>query len=216
VLTIDDATKVVQMVFYTVAAFLAALTYRSAKRGLLNTVNTEYQKRVMDRLHNLAEELYSEFDPHSESYWAKSSPVREVVEEINKEFRENRSLILKEGEFKGPVLVSSDYAKLNRFVNKAKSDPFLPKEIRDKLIDLLEARVETLGDAYEEVITDYANALAQGKYGDTLDDNCHWVHNKIIDVCYKRGCGISQIEEEVHRLRLFIQKYLESFNPFHR
>ena len=49
---------------------------------------------------------------------------------------------------------------------------------------------------------------------DQLDENACWLHNKVNDLCYERGCGISQIEDEVHRLRLFIQQYLESFNPF--
>jgi hypothetical protein len=188
----------------------------SRKRRLLNTVNTEYQKRVMDRLTLLAEELYSEFDPASESFWVKNDPVVEVVAEINKMFRDGGALILKEGKWSLGIPVSRDYAKLSGFVSKVKSDPFIPKRIREQLVDLLEARVQTLRTAYEEVIREYADSLAKGLHGDTLDENGYWLHNEINKLCYECGCGISQIEEEVHRLRLYVQQYLESFNPFRR
>lgn len=39
--SLDSLLKVTQMLFYLVGATVAVLTYRSAKRGLLNTVNTE-------------------------------------------------------------------------------------------------------------------------------------------------------------------------------
>jgi hypothetical protein len=38
-----DVLKIVQIVFYTIAGIVAILTYLAARRGLLNTVNTEYQ-----------------------------------------------------------------------------------------------------------------------------------------------------------------------------
>ncbi len=65
---LGDTLKIVQIVFYSVGVVIALLTYQAAKRGLLNTVNTEYQKRVMDRLQKLSEDLYSEFDPSSPTH----------------------------------------------------------------------------------------------------------------------------------------------------
>ena len=70
-----DTLKIVQIAFYAIASIVAILTYRAARRGLLNTVNTEYQKRVMDRLQKLSEDLYSEFDPSSPAHWATTNPV---------------------------------------------------------------------------------------------------------------------------------------------
>ena len=81
-----DALKVVQIAFYVVGAVVAILTYRAARRGLLNTVNTEYQKRVMDRLRRLSEDLYGEFDPSSEAYWPKVRAVHDAIEQINDVF----------------------------------------------------------------------------------------------------------------------------------
>lgn len=212
-LSLDEAAKLAQSAFYVVGGVVAILTYRSAKRGLLNTVNTEYQKRVMDRLHSLCEELHAEFDPESPAYWGKEDPLNPVVAEINSTFTANREGILKTGVFEDGILVSADWSRLHRLLNKIKSDPFIPKQVRDRVVDLLEARVSTLSDAYGEVMEDYMQSLAQGRHIDTLDDNRHWLHNNINKLCYERGCGVSQIEEEVHDIRLFVQRYLESFNP---
>src|SRR5690349_6251808 len=94
-----DILKLVQTGFYIVGAIIAILTYRAARRGLLNSVNTEYQKRVMDRLQKLSEELYSEFDPSSPNYWARSNPMRDAMQQMNKMFMAHRDLILKVGRF---------------------------------------------------------------------------------------------------------------------
>lgn len=59
------------------------MTYIKAKNGLLNSINTEYQKRVMDRLSQLASEIYEEFDPISEKYWAKEEQAKEVLSDLH-------------------------------------------------------------------------------------------------------------------------------------
>jgi len=44
---IDQILKVTQILFFGIAGTVAILTYRKAKDGLLNTVNTEYQKKAI-------------------------------------------------------------------------------------------------------------------------------------------------------------------------
>jgi hypothetical protein len=46
---LGDILKILQITFFGTGTIIAILTYRAAKRGLLNTVNSEFQKRVMDR-----------------------------------------------------------------------------------------------------------------------------------------------------------------------
>jgi hypothetical protein len=94
-----------------------------------------------------------------------------------------------------------------------KTDPFLPKSIRDTVADLLENRAAVLMTVYRTEIEKYTKALAKGKYVNSLDRNWQWVHNQVVDELNKRGCGVSQILDEVHKLRLAIQRYLESFDP---
>jgi len=54
---IDVILKLVQIAFYLTAAIIAVLTYLKAIRGLLSPVNTEYQKKVIERLGMVSDEL---------------------------------------------------------------------------------------------------------------------------------------------------------------
>lgn len=85
------------LVFYVVASIITILTYLKAKDTLLNTVNTEYQKKVIGRLEELAKELGSEFDSKSSNYWARQNPIREFVSEINEVYAEQKGAIEKLG-----------------------------------------------------------------------------------------------------------------------
>jgi hypothetical protein len=88
--SIDDALKLVQIGFYVTGGAIAVLTYRAAKRGLLNSVNTEYQKRVMDRLAGLSDELFAEFDPDSEHFWAKEQMGGPLLDHVLNDFLEHK------------------------------------------------------------------------------------------------------------------------------
>jgi len=73
-----------QLAFYLSAIAVAWLTYVSAKRGLLNTVNTEYQKRVIDRLADVSAGLWEEIGGLGDNlFYRFTVEVRERVEKIN-------------------------------------------------------------------------------------------------------------------------------------
>lgn len=212
-----DALKMVQIGFYTVAAIVAILTYLAARRGLLNTVNTEYQKRVMDRLQKLSEDLYSEFDPSSDTYWPKVRAVEEAIEEINEVFEGNRVEILAERKYYYGIPVTKDVQRLHRLLNPVISDPFIPDEIRSAAVDLLDNRIQVLGSLYVEEFEKYSNNLAKGKHEPFTElDDVNTIHNRIVEEQQLRGCGIGQIEEEIHEIRALIQDYFDSFNPHRR
>jgi hypothetical protein len=210
----DSISKFFQIIFYITASVITVLTFIKAKNGLLNSVNTEYQKRVMDRLASLSNELYEEFDPDSENYWVKTDLVKEVVDALHEEIRPlKHEIITKKEEIDSGIRTPKDFLKLTAYLDKIKSDPFIPKSIRDKVVLNLETRTATIISAHMEVMRDYKNGLANGKYWDTLDSNHGWIHNRIVDRMYKNGVGISQVQEAVHGIRLDIQEYLEKFNP---
>jgi hypothetical protein len=208
-----DLLKLTQIGFYIVAAIIAILTYRAARRGLLNTVNTEYQKRVMDRLQRLSEDLYSEFDPTSDTYWAKSKAVDEAVERINEVFQKHRETILKQREYAFGVPVTKDIQRLNRLLDPIISDPFIPDEIRNAVVDFLENRVEVMENVYISEFEKYSTGLAKGKHEPFDTRRSMGLHNRIIDQLAQMGCGVRQIEEEVRAVRALIQDYFDSFNP---
>jgi hypothetical protein len=214
-LELETLVKTSQFIFYSTATVLTVLTYWSAKRGLLNTVNTEYQKEVIKKLIEVSNRLVEEFSPDSPRCWYKQRPVREAVEAINKEFANNRKMIL-QGEEPGMWLgipMTKQEHELFIFLQSIKSDPLIPKYIRNALVEFLSGRLDVIRSIYHEELDSYKKQLADGKHTDTLEENWGWVHNQINDKLYSQGCGVSQIEQEIDELRIAIQEYLERFNP---
>lgn len=212
-MTIDDYLKLTQIGFYVAIASVTVLTYLKAKDTLLNSVNTEYHKQVIDALIKASDSLFSEFDEGSENHWTKGDRIEEIIEEINGEFVEHKERILETGEFPGGVRVSDLEKRLMSMIREYKSDPFLPEEVRSKIVDLLQNRSDVQHSITFREITEYRDLLAKGKYNDSLEMNWPWVGNKINSQLYEQGCGVSQVEESVHQIRMDIKSYLEKFNP---
>jgi hypothetical protein len=215
--TLGDSLKIIQIAFYTIGMIIAILSYRAAKRGLLNTVNTEYQQRVMDRLHKLSENLYGEFDPSSPTHWATVRPVHNAIEEINDVFENHMDEILAARKYYYGTPYTEDVKRLRHLLDPVVSDPFIPENIRAAVVDLLRNRLHVLHGIYIREFEKYADSLAKGKQSPLTElDDVNRLHNKIVDQMNKQGCGITQIEQEVHEIRGLIQDYFDSFNPHRR
>lgn len=212
-MTLDDKLKIAQLAFYSVGTVVAILTYIKAKNGLLNAVNTEYKKRVMDRLAEISVELLSEYDSFSPKCWYKTDSVKEVLDRFHKHIAPHKDEIIKSGKIFPGVPVSTKEAELKRQATVFKSDPFIPKKIKERLVDFFESRAQVMGGVFFAQINKYGEELAKGKHWGTLDNNHAWLHNKIMEDMRKQGCGISEIEKEVHDIRDSIQNYFESFDP---
>lgn len=212
-MSIDDWQKIAQIAFYVTGGLVAVLTYIKAKNGLLNSVNTEYKKRVMDRLAEVSSDLLSEYDPESPKHWTRVDSVKEVLGRLHERCRDHKDEIIKSGGFFPGIPISTRERELYRAAQIIRSDPFIPRILRTKILDFFEGRAEVMSTVYVEAIEQYQNDLKSGKYWDSLDTNHYWLHNKILEKMNDRGCGISQIEEEVHRLRNSIQDYFEQFDP---
>jgi hypothetical protein len=209
-----DALAVVQMLFYVTAGTVIVLTYLSARKSLLNPVHTEYQKHVISRLKELSEELDSEFDANSPNYWMSEGLVKEAVDEINETFREYREDILESGEWEGGgLLLSKGLLRIQRLARSVKSDPFIPPNIRQIIVDYCAARAAARHSAEQHALSYYRRQLAQGRNLETLDENWNWVHNLANHELHQQGFGTVQVEEKVEDIRSEIQRYLESFNP---
>ena len=139
---IDDYLKLVQIGFYATLAIVAVLTYLKAKKTLLSSINTEYHKQVINALIELSNELYSEFDENSDTYWLNSRGIDDVVNEINEEFIKYKDDILTSGKFEGGILISDIEKRLMTLIRRYKSEPLLPETIRQGTIDLLENRLQ--------------------------------------------------------------------------
>ena len=135
---LGDILKVVQILFYAVAGTLAIMTYRAAVRGWLTPTYTEYQKRVMDRLAKLSEELYSEFNPASEDYLTDHHGLQQALELIHKDFEQGKNAILEAAEWDGWVILPRDTLRFEQILEPVRSDPFIPTNIRTVVIELLD------------------------------------------------------------------------------
>jgi hypothetical protein len=211
-MTLDDTFKIAQIGFYGLIAFVTVLTFWRAKEGLLNSVNTEYHKKVIERLEDLSKVLLDEYDWDSPNHWSNKHPVAKIVSDINKNFMNHKEEILQRGSFPG-IPSHPDYERLKALVQRVKSDPFIPKAIRSRVTDLLENRADVILDVHLDHFERYKTALAKGKYSGDLDNNAGWIQNEILADLRKRGCGIEEIEHEVHEIRLAIQTYFERFDP---
>jgi hypothetical protein len=56
--------------------------------------HTEYQRRVIDRLAKLSEDLYSEFNPASEDYLTGHHGLKEALQLIHSDFERSKAAIL--------------------------------------------------------------------------------------------------------------------------
>ncbi len=245
-LSLDCILTVTQIMFYIVASVVAILTFRSARKGLLNTVNTEYYKKVLGKVEELSEELISEFDQNSPNYWIKNKGIEQSIERIHDDMVQNKKLILTNKMFMPGVPVDYFSIKLMNFVNKIKSDPFIPSEIRNQVVKHLEHRAITMQRICLEELNNYINNVIHNNLEDyviakapvtdrsklkpsniykrSVDNSIHIdneamrhnvyiLENIINGKLYDNGCGVSQVEDEVHKIRLFIQSYFEKYNP---
>jgi hypothetical protein len=213
-LTLDNVQKGAQVAFFFTTGVLAVQTYRKAKNGLLNSVNTEYQKRVMDRLKELSDDLFAEFDSESESHWSKQSSAKDCINEINEVFERHKESVLASGKWYFGYLVTGDIQRLTKLLAPLESDPFVPKQIRDVVTTFLKDRLDVMRGIYFATFEKYASDLAKGRRSPATDlDSQNAIHNKLVEQLNQKGCGVTQIEQEVHEIRQAIQKHFESFIP---
>lgn len=146
-------------------------------------------------------------------YWAGQNDLKIILEDIHNQYRQWLDGSERDRNFVAQILVGNDARRLSRFAQSVKSDPFIPRSLRDEISDFVEGRLKVLTAARNEVLREYEGELGAGKYAKQLETNWAWLTNKILEQLYAQGCGVSQVEEEVHSIRLSIQRYLESFNP---
>ena len=154
------------------------------------------------------------------TFGSTSDYTAEFIRHMNESVKEHKNEIIGKkfttSEMNFSVPETAEMQRLDQLAGKYRSDPFIPESIRERVVTLLDKRNEMLLYAYVEVGTYYMNALAQGKYWHNLTDDRPGLHNIVNKYLYDHGVGISQVEEEVHQIRLDIQNYFANFNPFYR
>ena len=211
---LDSILIIVQIAFYLVVGSVAVLTYLKAKKTLLNSVNTEYQKRALQKVEEISEFLISEFDAESENFWAnKKMDTVEAAKLMINEFNKEKEMFLKEEKWIGSIPSNTSLLKFDNWVTKVKSDPFVPKEIRRIVVEKLQARISKAREIERQELLKFGDALIIDKGKSDLKYWEYGVHNLVVEKSNVEGVGVSQIEEMVHLIRIGIQKYYEKYDP---
>lgn len=213
---LDNISKIFQIAFYVVGGSVAVMTYLKAKNGLLNTINTEYHKKVIERLALLSDELFAEFDRSGDKFWSKDDIAGEVIKRIHEELADYKEDILsKKADPKDicGIPVPSKHQEIDAYLNRVKSDPFIPPTIRNKVVSYLSGRSSSMMNAIVEEAELYIKGLGEGKYWSTSETNQYWFHNHLMDRIRKDGFGIQDNEKLVIEIREDIRKYFEAYNP---
>lgn len=208
---IQNVASIIQILFYIVGSTVAILTYRSAKRVLLNTVNTEYHKRSMDHLEALSKRL---FNFSSDEHWLKNEFANDeyisglIEKYVNAEQQNPIDMIGSNG--------NDAVREFAGFITSIKSEPFLPEEISSLVITELEAKVKAWDDIYHEKIHEFKADLYNKRYDDKLEHALYFVQNEIHEERNRQACGVADLEKEIDEIRVQIRNYLKSFDPFYK
>ncbi|WP_339836749.1 hypothetical protein [Paenibacillus sp. FSL R7-0272] len=211
---IDSINKIAQICFYCITIILGFLTFRNAKRGLLNPVNTEYHKKVIERLSEVSEELASEFYNDSEKDWFQINDITNAVDRINDFYLENKEEILSKKQF--PICgypLPELSSHLRTLISRINFDPFIPIKIRDLIIELLENRLEYTESIIVEELDRYCDELAEGLHTEFFEHNDGLVQTRVNKRLSELGLDESQVQEAVNDIQIEIQHYFRSFQP---
>lgn len=216
-LSLKDIVALIQICFYIIGATIAILTYRSAKRGLLNTVNTEYHKKVIEHLESLSETLYSEFDIHSDFYYDfsfnLSTRVKDAFESHNRKIKEGRMPEHFGGiSFIGPTELE---VGLYRLREQIKSSPFLPDHITNYVVEYITNRLDVISFTKLEHFRKEIKPIMLKRKLFNPDEEFSYVEFglKVNADLKEKGYSMKDAELEVHKIRTMIKDYLKSFNP---
>lgn len=215
-MSLDDILKMTQVLFYLAVGSTAVLTYRSAKRGLLNAVNTEYQKRVMDRLAEISDDLVDHLDYDSSNHFIHTVPCSEVFDELIEKWKPYKSEIIEHGGI--PDVINTELSPprnvidLFKTAERIRSDPFVPEVLRSILSNFYLDKVKILASVFGEVFDEVQVKLLQEKNWEDLESLKNQAYVDIIGRLFSEGHFNSAFEEKVHDLRNRIQNYMKQFD----
>jgi hypothetical protein len=202
--------RTVQIVFYASATAIAWLTYRSAKRGFLSSVNTEYQRPVIDRLQQLSQELWHDFEIHSDGF------VGRLTDEICRSIEIRR---VSGDETGRPVQARSVLVEATTLYQSLTTDPFIPPALRRKIYPYLQHRVfigEVVADEFAQKAADWSEPSRDMRVVRTH------VTERLDALSAARSARFahrSSARRDLYKIIGFrdaIREHLESFDPLRR
>ncbi|HAY35231.1 MAG TPA: hypothetical protein DCY06_13965 [Bacteroidetes bacterium] len=171
-------------------------------------MNQEYTRQTVKKLVWLSDWMISEIDSTSDNYWDKHSKF--VHEKIGKIL----SLLEVAKNSKDLDLLTSELwidpwlYRQHNISNLIFTDPFLPKQLREKVSKFYGERVIAMSTIYTTVMTKLCSDLLKGKLKDTDSEikSTAWI--RLNDSYHKKNWGWEKTHKKIESFRGDIEKYL--------
>lgn len=211
---LESIKNFVQIVFWCGALTLAFLTHRNAKKTLLSPVNTEYQKRIFDSLARISERLFSELKMGDSQHWIRRRPMKEALNEICQEWKNNKESIRQYGLKLTDWPAARDWYDFHSIADEVRYELFLPDSLRNKLIVYLEERAESAQYAHNHAIQKFVEQVnANQSFEDLSVDNFIEIENFYIEGMEEMKMSVDHIYRRNEEIMEEIIKYVRSFDP---
>lgn len=199
----------IQIMFYFSAIVVTWLTYATARRGLLSPVNTEYQKRVIDRLASVSDELNAEFAAGAKNFYRFHDELITMSELIAQKVDSHRDQMFP------PRDLTSLETRLRELVQQWRNDPFLPESIRAELVAFVTDRSQVVEESIMTISNEYWAQLKRGEQPSSpAGGPSSWaLYYKVLRLLESRGFGQVAVADRLDELRLGIQRYLQRYDP---
>ena len=206
--------NVAQILFWVLTSVLASLAYFNAKKTLLSPVNTEYQKRIFDKLEILSKKLFSELKIGDDNYWLYQRPMKEVFTEICNEYKNNKESVHEFGLEISCSSVGKNYIYFQKLADEIRYELFLPDALKEPLISYLEQRAEAEIFSTAFAVDSYINMINENKNYEEIDEEKFMeIENFYIDGMSESGFDNEAITTKNKEIMDKIINYVQSFNP---
>lgn len=173
-------------------------------------MNQEYQRQTVKKLVWLSDWMISEMDSTSDNYWDKHSKF--IHEKIGKILtlleaaKNSKDLSLLTSE----LWVDPWLYRQHNISNLMFTDPFLPKQLREKVSKFYGERVAVMSTIYTTIMTKFCSDLLKGKIKDMDSEVKLMAWMKLNDGYQKKNWGWERTHKKIESFRGEIEKYLMS------
>lgn len=173
-------------------------------------MNQEYQRQTIKKLVWLSDWMISEIDSTSDNYWDKHSKF--IYEKTGKilSLLESAKLSKDLGLLTSELWIDPWLYRQHNVSNLIFTDPFLPKQLREKVSKFYGERVIVMSTIYETVMTKLCSDLLKGKIKDTDSEikSTAWI--RLNEAYHKKNWGWEKTHKKIESFRTDIEKYLIS------
>lgn len=211
---LEPIKSVFQTLFYMVTIAVAILTYINAKKSILSPVNTEYQKRIFDRLAEVTSFLCSEFQMGSSEYYLYQLPMEETLKEITDEYERIKNDIEDKNDFHvTDYPVNPEWIKFRKKYDEVQFDPYIPEKLKTPILEYLNKRAESSSIAHNQAVSNFIRDANEESCAYVIKEDSWRLHNYFLEALEQQKCDTETLEPEVNKIKENFQEYMQSFQP---